>query len=185
MMNKLFRCSGLMIVLGVFLTIASTSGQAQQTVYKWVDEDGVVHFSDAPPDGAGAGETETITTDKAPPVPAAQPVTKPAATPAVADDAQPAVDTPAPARKVDITSMSIAELDRRCDDAREAIIAPMRDAEIEKCKTDKRNDPDWCERFNADFGDGGRTVSGSIRPRMFDDLQECVDAQQELNRRGR
>ena len=36
---------------------------------------------------------------------------------------------------------------------------------------------------NADFGDGGRTVSGSIRPRMFDDLPECVEAMEATRRR--
>jgi hypothetical protein len=65
------------------------------------------------------------------------------------------------------------------------MIAPLREAAIEECKQDKREDPAFCERFNADFGEGGRTVSGAIRPRMFDDLPECVEAQEELHRRGR
>ena len=42
--------------------------------------------------------------------------------------------------------------------------------------TDRRNDPDWCVRFNADFGDAGRTVNGTMRPRMFDDLPEWVQS---------
>jgi hypothetical protein len=65
------------------------------------------------------------------------------------------------------------------------MIAPLREAEIAKCKQDKREDPVFCERFNADFGEGGRTVSGGIRPRMFDDLPECMDALAETNRRPR
>jgi hypothetical protein len=84
-----------------------------------------------------------------------------------------------------ISEMSLEDLDRRCDQAREEKIAPLREAAIEECKQGKRNDPAWCERFNADFGDGGKTVNGSYRPRMFDDIPECVDALSERNRRGR
>jgi hypothetical protein len=65
------------------------------------------------------------------------------------------------------------------------MIAPLRTAEIAECKASKRNDPAWCERFNADFGEGGRNINGSVRPRMFDDLPECVDALRERNGRGR
>ena len=79
--------------------------------------------------------------------------------------------------------MSQQELDARCDRAREAKIAPLREAEIESCKQDRRNDPDWCESFNADFGEGGRTVTGAVRPRMFDDLPECVEALNQRNSR--
>jgi len=42
-----------------------------------VDEDGVVHFSESPPDEAEAVEVETLITAKPPPyVPPAQPVVK-------------------------------------------------------------------------------------------------------------
>ena len=37
---------GRFIVLGIILTFVCASGYAQQKVYKWVDEDGVVHFSE-------------------------------------------------------------------------------------------------------------------------------------------
>ncbi|MGI9569566.1 MAG: hypothetical protein ACR2PH_07495, partial [Desulfobulbia bacterium] len=83
------------------------------------------------------------------------------------------------------SDMSLDELDKRCDTAREEKIAPLRESEIEKCKEGKRNDPDWCERFYADYGDGGKSRQGAYRPRMFDDLPECVDALNERNRRGR
>jgi hypothetical protein len=83
-----------------------------------------------------------------------------------------------------INEMSLEDLDSRCDAAREEKIAPLRESAIEECKQGKRNDPAWCERFNADFGDGGRTGDGNVRPRMFDDIPECVDALNERNRRG-
>ena len=183
------RSGGRAFLLGVVLTFVAVSIYAQQKVYRWVDEDGVVHVSDRPPDESESVETKTITT--APPptnLPTAQPVVK---APSVSDadgekqSAQPEIESPPVAEKTDITKMSHEALDRRCEDAREKKIAPLREAEIASCKQEKRNDPAWCERFNADYGEGGRTTSGSIRPRMFDDLPECVDAQQERNRRRR
>ncbi len=185
----LFRNGGRAFVLGVVLTFVAVSIYAQQKVYRWVDEDGVVHVSDRPPDESESVETKTITT--APPptnLPTAQPVVK---APAVSDadgekqSAQPEIESPPVVEKTDITKMSHEALDRRCEDAREKKIAPLREAEIASCKQEKRTDPEWCERFHADYGEGGRTRYGSIRPRMFDDLPECVDALQERNRRGR
>ena len=58
---------GRVILLGIILMVACASVNAQQTVFRWVDEDGVVHFSDAPPDESAAVESETITTEKPPP----------------------------------------------------------------------------------------------------------------------
>ena len=179
------------IVLGVALMLGATITHAQQKVYKWVDEDGVVHFSDAPPDDSV--EAKTITTEPAPTpteVPArALPQTgqRPAAddAPATTPASPPNADVSAPIAEVDISSMSLAALDQRCEVAREKKIAPLREAEIQQCKQDRRNDPNYCETFNADYGDYGRTASGVMRPRMFDDLPECVEAMNERNRRPR
>ena len=182
------RTVGQILMMALALTVVCAGVYAQQTVYKWVDEDGVVHFSDAPPDSSIPVDTRTLTTARPPsdvdtPV---QQVAQATATPeADSEDrsTQPDIRMPPKVEKTDITKLSIADLDLRCDEAREEMIAPLRKAEIAKCKEDKRNDPAWCERFNADFGDGGRTASGSIRPRMFNDLPECVEAMQEQNRR--
>jgi hypothetical protein len=70
----------------------------------------------------------------------------------------------------------IESLEQQCELAREAKIKPLRDAEIAKCQADKRNDPAYCERYWSDYGDAGRTVDGRFRPRLFDDLPECVAA---------
>ena len=177
------------IVIAAALTALCAGVCAAAKVYKWVDEDGVVHFSDTPPDEAKSADSETLIIPKTPAsaIPA-EPAAKPVAVAAAVEENQtptPAAAIAAPAEKIDITSMSIADLNLRCEDAREKAIAPLREAEIATCKQNKSNDPAWCERFNADYGDGGRTASGSIRPRMFDDLPECVEALQENNRRGR
>ncbi len=177
------------LLLGIILLCLSANVDAQQKVYKWVDEDGVVHFSATPPPESESAETETFTTAKAPPyVPPSQPVRKPPpASETVGEkrSAQPEVEIPPAIEETDITKMTIADLDRRCEDAREKKIAPLREAEISKCKEDggRTTDPAWCERHYADYGNGGKTISGTFRPRMFNDLPECVEAEQELRER--
>ena len=177
------------LALSIVLTLFCSSIEAQQTVYKWVDENGVVHFSDEPPDESHVSESETITTSKPPPYVAPQePTTKVPADSTTGADvqaAQPETEIPQLVQKVDVTKMSQAELDRRCEDAREKMIAPLREAEIEKCKQTEDTDPARCDRYYADFGNSVRTVHGTVRPRMFNDLPECTEAEQELRKRGR
>jgi len=180
----LARNVGRILAISIILTVIAASASAQQTVYRWVDKDGVVHFGDEPPGDVENVEAVTLPAFSAP---AAQPVVEvPVATKDVGEDhpVQAEFATPPPVREVNISNMSLVELDQRCEGAREKRIAPLRQAEIEKCKQDKRNDPAWCDRFNADFGDGGRTAAGTFRPRMFNDLTECLDAVKERNRRG-
>ena len=55
-----------LLALGIILTLVCTGVSAQQKVYKWVDKDGVTHFSDAPPDESERVEAETLTTKPAP-----------------------------------------------------------------------------------------------------------------------
>ena len=163
--------------VGFILVLVAGGAAAQQTVYKWVDEEGVVHFGEAPPDGVSA---ERITTSAAPTPapPVAAPPAKKVETP---QQDVPPVSSPPVAVAMPASDMTLAELDQRCDEAREARIAPLRSAEIKRCKEQPRADPGFCERHNADFGEGGRTTSGAMRPRMFDDLPECVEAKQKRN----
>ena len=60
------------IFIGALLTLVFPTSHvvAQQTVYKWTDEDGVVHFGESPPPGVAA---EKITMQAAPSVPPPQP----------------------------------------------------------------------------------------------------------------
>ena len=81
-------------------------------------------------------------------------------------------------------SASLEELDQRCEEARQKKIAPLREAEIEKCLTE-RNSRDYCERFWRDYGEATRTVNGRFVPRLFNDLPECVEAQKARNSRNR
>lgn len=70
----------------------------------------------------------------------------------------------------------VKALELKCEQAREAQLKPIRDAEIAKCKAQKRNDPEYCERYWRDLGDAMRLPNGTMKPRMFDDLPECVAA---------
>ena len=174
------------LVVVVALLYAATA--VSQDVFKWTDENGLVHYGDSVPDGVESFERVGIT--PAPP-PAAGPVPEqsPAVDPPELLGTEPAPASPespsTTAAPQPASTLSLEELDRLCEDARERAIAPLRNAAIEECKATPRNDPAYCERFYSDFGDGGRTESGAYRPRMFDDLPECVQAQQERNSRGR
>jgi hypothetical protein len=181
------RNHGHCFVFGLALIAFSTGALAEKTVYKWYDDDGVVHFGDSPPDASISSEALLIPKSPPPPTPSEPPANVPAAAQPVVESS-PAPDEaemPALYEKTDISKLSIIDLNARCDEARERMISPMRDAEIAKCQQDKREDPAWCERFNADFGEGGRTVTGSIRPRLFADLPQCEEALDEINRRRR
>jgi len=184
----LTKNGGAFFSLGIILAVVCASVYAQQTVYKWVDEEGVVHFSEEPPDESPQDEVEVFTTDPAPPyVPPAQTTVKsPSASETDVENqsAQPEVQIRPQVKEIDISEMSLADLDRRCEDAREEKIAPLKAAEIAKCIQTGTGDQAWCEAFWADYGDGGRTKTGVFIPRQFDDLPECAEAWEERNRRG-
>jgi len=91
---------------------------------------------------------------------------------------------------------SIQGLQRQCEAAREALIAPLRQQAIDTCIADRtsgrsgtrssRDAREHCERFYVDFGQGGTTQSGGFRSRMFHDIPECqalYEAEQSGRRR--
>jgi len=76
-----------------------------------------------------------------------------------------------PAMALADAASHLATLEAKCAHDREAKIKPLRDAQIAKCKADKANDPEHCEHFFSDYGNGGRRT-----PRLFGDLPSCVAA---------
>ena len=185
----LVKTNSVILALGIILTVFCGNVYAQKTVYKWVDEDGVVHFSEEPPSESPDVQVKTLTTDPAPTsVSPAQATVKPPSTAAAAEverpPARPPIPQDPPVEKIDITKMSLAELDRRCEAARQAKIAPLKAAEIANCIQAGTGDQDWCETFWADYGAPRRMKSGGLTPPMFHDLPECVEAFEENNRRG-
>jgi len=181
----LTKNGGGFIALGLILTVVCASVCAQQTVYKWVDEEGVVHFGEEPPGESPKGEVEVFTTDPAPPyVPPAQTTTKSLSaleTDVEKKSAQPEIQKRPLVKEIDIADMSLADLDRRCEDVRDAKIAPLKEAEIANCVQTETGDQAWCEVFWADYGDSRRMVSGGFTPRLFHDLPECTEAWEERN----
>ena len=179
-----------LIAVGFALSVACGDTWAQQTVYKWVDEDGVVHFSEEPPNASPDIDVEVVTTDPSPPLPPVPPIQTPVKSPpsvakkVEAESTKIEPQVPPLVKQVDITEMSLEALDRRCEGAREAMIAPLRKAEIERCIETGTGDRAWCETFWADYGEPVYTASGTFTPGMFYDLPECVDAWNERNRRG-
>jgi hypothetical protein len=70
----------------------------------------------------------------------------------------------------------VAALEAQCEAQREQLIKPLREKEIEKCKADRHNDPDYCERFWKDYGNEVRGPHGVMIPRMFGDIPVCEAA---------
>ena len=68
---------------------------------------------------------------------------------------------------------SLQELQDRCETAREARLAPERQALIQTCIQEQKKSPEKCERFYADYGAGGRAAGGGARVRLYNDLPEC------------
>ena len=70
---------------------------------------------------------------------------------------------------------SLEELSQRCDAAREAKLAPLREEAIQECVSRPRSTRTRaeCEEFYRDFGQGGGTVGGGFRAPMFIDVPEC------------
>lgn len=70
---------------------------------------------------------------------------------------------------------SLEELRQRCEAAREAKLAPLREEAIQECVARPRSTRTRaeCEEFYRDFGQGGGTVGGGFRAPMFIDVPEC------------
>ena len=187
-MNSVFCSKVLTAILIIGLLASPASVYAQKKVYKWVDEEGIVHYGEEPPAEAPEVDVKTFTTDPAPPyVAPAQTTVKsqPASAAGVEKkSAQPEMPVRPPVKETNIKEMSLADLDRRCEDAREERIAPLKKAEIANCLKTETGDQAWCETFWADYGASRQTASGGFVQGEFYDLPECVDAFEERNHRG-
>lgn len=83
------RNAGQILITAVALAAFCSSANAEKTVYKWVDAEGHVHFSDAPPPGANPADAETLVIPKSPAYEApAQPAVASAAAAAPVEEKQ-------------------------------------------------------------------------------------------------
>jgi hypothetical protein len=81
-----------------------------------------------------------------------------------------------PAAAIADQPSDVVALETQCAREREALIKPLREAEIAKCKAEGQNDPAYCERYWKDYGNPVRIAGGGMTPRMFDDLPSCQAA---------
>jgi hypothetical protein len=81
---------------------------------------------------------------------------------------------------------SLEELHQRCEAAREAKLAPLREEAIQECVSRPRSTRTRaeCEAFYRDFGQGGGTVGGGFRAPMFIDVPECQEYFAEQDRQN-
>lgn len=167
------------------LLISTHDHALAQDVFKWIDENGVVHYGQSVPAGVENYERVNITPSPAVPTPP-QPQAADRPEPFEPEPTLPTPTSPTPAAALlPASAMSLEELDRICEDARERAIAPLRAAAIEECEASpRRSDPEYCERFHATFGEAVRIANGATKPRMFNDLPECVQAEQERRNRS-
>lgn len=86
------------------------------------------------------------------------------------------VGAPAALAQSDAELKRLDELDRKCEAARLAKLAPIRAELIDKCvKVDKRP-RERCEAEFANYGETKATAHGKAVAGLFYDLPECVAA---------
>ena len=142
-------------------------------IYKTVDENGAVVFSDKKTHDAETIKVQPNVVDsKKPAIPAAHTQdTSKKQTSTMPKGSQNKV-----AESGTKSAVTQAELDKQCEMARERKLKPMREKLIEECVTEKRKDRDYCTRFYATYGDQIHHANGVVQPRMFHDLPECLKA---------
>jgi len=69
-----------------------------------------------------------------------------------------------------------AELDKKCEAAREKKLKPKRDKLIKKCMSEDKKSREECVAYYSTYGDAQFRSTGNIEKRLFDDLPECVKA---------
>lgn len=178
--------------LVVLLMLVVFSGPGVAGFCKWVDENGVVHYAETCPDDVDGTEIDT----QAPPslerveqaVRSSEKLleqvktskeNRSAAQPGNNKSRQGQSPKLKTAARMDCTSTqaekSVKELEALCTQAREKRIGPEREAEIRTCKSERKNDPEWCERYWSNYGDR-RKVGRSYQSPKYWWLQECVEA---------
>jgi len=75
-----------------------------------------------------------------------------------------------------------ADLDRKCEEAREKKLKPLRAAKIEACVGEQKRTREDCENEFANYGNThGKAGAGAIGGILYD-LAECVAATDARNR---
>lgn len=80
--------------------------------------------------------------------------------------------------------MSVEQLERLCEEAREKILKPEREKLIEQCIKAGRKQPEYCRNYYADWGDAMRLDPGTVRPALYYDIPECIAAKKARQEAG-
>ncbi len=70
----------------------------------------------------------------------------------------------------------LVELNKQCEIAREKKLKPLREDLVKQCVTEQRNSNDYCTYYYSTYGDAIFHANGTVQPRMFHDLPECLKA---------
>lgn len=171
-------------ILAVLVLIEPTIALAQMC--KWVDEAGSVHYAERCPEQA---QTEIIELERGPSqanVEAAENAYQRNTADSTAAE-QPEASAPVDfVRRESSNTIAwsdihcpsgnrtsyVRKMDKACDRARETYIAPLREAEIERCVEQEQRDRKECEQRYADYLNPNY-VGRLDEPRQFDFVPEC------------
>lgn len=170
------------IAVGLFVAWLTPAPAAE--LCKWVDENGTVHYAETCPDSLDAGAVTVE--DKDPEARGDDPYAESrarleqrgqAAQAGAQAQGQPQGQPQGRqmGRTQDFSGMSPAQLASECERQREARLGPERRQLIAQCTAQGEKSASACERFYADWGNGGRQ-GGHTVPRKYDNLPVCVAA---------
>ena len=80
------------------------------------------------------------------------------------------------------TAERVAALDKKCEAARQARLAPIRARKIEQCIRGGERPGESCEIFYSTYGNNSNHANGSVVRGRFYDLPACVAAKKALDR---
>lgn len=184
---------GTVVVVAGCILATTLAGSVAAQMCKWVDENGSVHYAERCPEGV-EGERVELQPGPSPEQEEAAARRLGQSRQAVASreaerlrerEAEDIEWTPREDRQylspadVDCPTANrvayVRRMEALCEQAREAHIAPLRQAEIEKCVHENGRDRAGCEDYYADFLNP-QTLWYMRASRMFDHLPECVIA---------
>jgi hypothetical protein len=169
--SALFR-----LFVTVLLASAATHVPATE-LCKWVDENGTVHYADKCPDSV---DSDSVTVDEQDSKGQGDdPYAESRARMQQREDQGQAASQPM-GQQQDYSRMSPAQLASECERQREARLGPERQQLIAQCKAEGQKSASACERFYADWGNGG-VRGGHTVPRKYDNLPVCVAAREGKN----
>ncbi len=70
--------------------------------------------------------------------------------------------------------MSLEQLERLCEEARQKILGPEREMLINLCIKAGKKQPEFCRHYYADWGDAMRLDRATMRPALYYDIPECI-----------